>query len=172
MPSWPTPGDRREDHATAAGSAIGVIYAQAELIIIAAIASLARKVAAGTMLPQIAARHLQQTVNRVLSTAAPQARADLNDAMTSASAQVRETLAPTLPLPRLPVSTTRQLTSALQPAQDLAALIDSATDTAAQSAQASLTAITTAAAKAADTAGAIPPPGNPYTTALDKAFGR
>jgi hypothetical protein len=177
---WPTPGDRREDHATAAGSAIAVIYEQAELVIIAAIATLARKVATRSMLPAIAARHLQQTVDRVLSGAAPQARAVLDEAMTGAAAQVRGMLAPTLALPghtpTLPLPVART--------EPLAALLDQATDTAAQSATRQLTAITAAAAQVTDAAPARaaaatsrltllpPPPDNPYATALDKAFGK
>jgi hypothetical protein len=192
MPSWPTPGDRREDHAQAAGDAIGTIYEQAEQVIIAAIASLARKVATGTMLPKIAARHLQQTVDRVLSGAAPQARSVLTTAMTGAETQARGTLAPTLPLPGhaptrpLPANTTPTVPLSVQRTRELATLVDSATDTAAQAADDTLTEITTALAKVTDPTGAAParaaaatsrlalpsPPENPYAAALDHAMGK
>jgi hypothetical protein len=196
MPSWPTPGDQREDHASAAGEAIGAIYAQAEQVIIAAIASLSRKVATGTLLPRIAARQLRQTVDRVLSNAAPQARTVLPQAMTSAESQVRGTLAPTLPLSvSLPAATLPLPETAptvplpVQRTRELASLIDSATDTAAQSADHQLTAITTAVTQVTDAASTVParaaaatsrlafppappPPDNPYAAALDKAFGR
>jgi hypothetical protein len=182
MPSWPTPGDRREDHATAAGEAIGAIYDQAELVIIAAIARLARKVATGAMLPRIAARNLQQTVTSVLSGAAPQARKVLDDAMTGASAEVRDLITPTS-TPSLPLPAADRWT------QPLAALLDQATDNAAQAAASELAAVTSATAQvtgstplpagsaaAAATARLalppVPPPDDPYATALGNALDR
>lgn len=142
MPSWPTPGDRREDHAQAAGDAIGTIYEQAEQVIIAAIASLARKVALGSMLPKIAERHLQGTVDRVLSSAALQARAAIGQAMTGAEAKARDTLG--LPAAKLPVPRSAQRT------RELATLIDSAADTAAQAAHDQFSAIVAAITQVSD----------------------
>jgi hypothetical protein len=164
---WPTPGDRREDHAHAAGEAIGSLYDQAEQVIIAAIAGLSRKVASGSITAKAAARQLRATIAQVLSRAAPQARSVLEDAMTGAA---RHALPPTLPLPRLPQAKTLPFPATAEYTRPLAAALDTAADTAARVAEDTLTAITAATTKVTD---AIPPvPPNPYAAALDRAFGK
>jgi hypothetical protein len=193
---WPTPGDRREDHATQAGEAIGAIYAQAGLIIIAAIATIARKVAAGSMLPNVAARQVRATVTAVLSRAAPQARQVLTAAVHEASAQARGMITTALPAPVAPPESAPAVPISAQWTKPLAALIDQATDTAAQSAEDTTAAIISAVGQVADTGSAAaagataraprlaitaaparralmppPPPENPYTAALGRAFG-
>lgn len=170
-----TPGDQREDHAQAAASAVAAVYAQCELVIIAAIATLARKVASGAMLPAIAVRHLRATVNATLSAAAPRIRQELDDAMQGAGQ--RATAMVTSTAERLAAPAPGQWT------EPLAALLDTAGDTAAQSAEDTLTAVTAAAAKvtaeapteavaAAASRLAVPPPASPYSIALDRAFGQ
>lgn len=74
-PQPSSPGDTREDYAQQVGAAVGSVFAQADLVLIATIAELARKVAARTMLPVVARRRLARIAETVLATAAPRARA-------------------------------------------------------------------------------------------------
>jgi hypothetical protein len=200
-PWQPTPGDQREDHAQAAADTIAAIYAQAELVIIAAIATLARKVATGTLLPAIAVRRLRQTVNTVLSSAAPRVRTVLEDAMQGASEAARDTILSTAPeaITTLPeaANPARRVPDLNPWTQPLAELLDTAGDTAAQSAEDAFTAVTAAAQEVPETAAApaaiaaqapvrlalpaaparlalppAPPPENPYEAALGRAFGK
>lgn len=169
MPSWPTPGDRREDHAQQAGAAVGAIYAQAELVIIAAVAALARKVASGSVVPAVAARQLKHTAAAVFDAAAPKARQVLDTAMQGAQAGARRMLAPTLQL---------AMPGPAQATQDLAVLLDTAVSNAEQAAAGQLQAITAATAKigsatAKTAADAFPAlPRNPYREALGNALGK
>lgn len=72
-PQPSTPGDAREDHAQRVGAAVGSVFAQAELVLIATIAELARKVAAHTMLPAVAQRRLARITQTILATVVPRA---------------------------------------------------------------------------------------------------
>lgn len=83
-----TPGDRREDHAQDIADAIGTIYAQAELAIIAAVAALSRKVVTGALVRQVAARRLNQTVAVILDTIRPRVEAALSQAATDTATNV------------------------------------------------------------------------------------
>lgn len=74
-PQPSSPGDAREDYAQLVGAVLGAVFAQVELVLIATIAELARKVAARTMLPAVAQRRLKRTAETVLVTALPRARA-------------------------------------------------------------------------------------------------
>lgn len=85
-----TRGDQREDHAQAAADAVVAILAPVELLLIATVASLARKVAVGAMLPAVARRRLAQTMHLLLDRAAPRIRTALDDAMGGAADQVRQ----------------------------------------------------------------------------------
>lgn len=149
-----TPGDAREDHAQASGDAIAAVFAQAELVTIAAIASLARKLAAGQMTQAVAVRQLRRTVNAVLGADAPKVRKVLDDAMQDASRQASAAIASAAGTP-----------GGLEHAEPLAVLLDHAADTAARSAEDDLAAVTTAIRGA-------PPPENPYQAALSGAFDR
>lgn len=161
-----TPGDLREDHAEAAAAAVAAIYVQAELVITAAIATLARKVAAGAMLPAVASRRLQGTVNSVLSAAAPKVRREVDEAMHGAAEAARESIISTVGAGANPAQAVPDTTLFTQP---LAALLDTAGDTAAQSAREALTSVTAAAMQTPDTP-AIPPPSSPYQAAIGRAF--
>jgi hypothetical protein len=79
-----TPGDRREDHAQAVADAVAAVYGQAELVLIATVASVARRVAAGVMPPTVARRKVDQAARTVFDTAAPRIRATLDAAIASA----------------------------------------------------------------------------------------
>ena len=68
-----SPGDAREDHAQQVGAAVGAVFAQAELVLIATIAELARKVAVRTLLPNVAQRRVAQAARTVLAAAVPRA---------------------------------------------------------------------------------------------------
>jgi len=179
---WPSPGDEREDRATRVGETIGAVYEQVEMVIIAAVASLARKVATGALNPAAAVRHLCATVNTALGQAAPQARRALEEAIAGAADQLRATLPLPVRTPTLPVPAGQWM-------QPLAGILDQATGTAAETAQNELIAITVALGRifdepAAETAAGegrraiaarLPPPGppdGPYGAALGEAFGR
>jgi len=168
MPLPKTPGDQREDHAAAAGAAVAAIYEQAELVMIAAIAALARKIAAGTMTQTVAVRQLRRTVHAVLSAAAPQIRKTLDDAMTGASQQARTMVTSTSPFPG-PGPDLGQW------GRPLAELLDQAGDTAAQAAEDEFASVAKAIANAvpAPALPGTPPilPGNPYHAAIDKVLG-
>lgn len=174
-----SPGDRREDHALAAAAAMLAIYEQAELVIIAAIAALARKTASGTVTAVSARRQLQYTAGRVLDDAAPEARKVLEDAMQGASAAAREPAATASPAALLRQPAAPDVS---QWARPLAVALDQATGNAEQAAQDSLAAVTGAVKQAAEAGPpalaaapgrlALPPPSNPYREAVGQAFGR
>jgi hypothetical protein len=177
-PLLQTPGDRREDHAADAGAAVAAIYEQAELVIIAAIAALARKTAAGSMLPAVAVRHLQATVDQVLSAAAPRVRTVLDDAMQGASGAARAEVVPALPETAYPAPAVPDLTPWTRP---LAVLLDTAGDNATQSAKDALGAVTGAAQAVQEDTGTTaaatrlalpPPPRSPYQEAISRGFGK
>lgn len=85
-----TPGDAREDHAQAVAGTVAAVYAQAELVLIAAAAALARKVAAGTFTPAAAERQLSRTVAAVYAAAQPRVQAALDEAVSDTTAAVRQ----------------------------------------------------------------------------------
>lgn len=66
-------GDTREDHAQQVGAAVGAAIAQAELVVIATIALLAKRVATGSMLPVVARRRLTRTTDTILTAAVQRA---------------------------------------------------------------------------------------------------
>lgn len=70
-----TPGDRREDHAQRSADRVAAEYGAAELAVIAATASLALKVANGTLSPQAAQRRLRHTVLLIMSGIVPKVQA-------------------------------------------------------------------------------------------------
>ena len=70
-----TPGDAREDHAQASASLVQAEYANAELMIIAAIAYCARKLAVGSMTRQGALAYLRRSLLHSLAGVAPRVRA-------------------------------------------------------------------------------------------------
>ncbi|NUQ95281.1 MAG: hypothetical protein HOY79_01520 [Streptomyces sp.] len=147
-PQQPTPGDRREDHAQATADAVAAIYAQAELVLIATIAALARKTALGAMTAEKARQKLAQTTRAVLVTAAPRIQTALDDGLTGAHAGVRGTVSGIL----------RPAAAERVPTPDAVALaqsLDDAAATAATSAQKALTAATSTTAS--DVSGAFTP---------------
>jgi hypothetical protein len=75
-----TPGDQREDQAAASAAAVAAIYAQAELVIIAAVSSLTRKAVTGALLPGLAAMRLQRTIAAVFAGIRPRVEAELSQA--------------------------------------------------------------------------------------------
>ena len=85
-----TPGDRREDHAEGVAAAVAAVWAQAELVIIAAISSLARKTALGLITRVQARRKLAQTVTSVYQAAQPKIQAALDQAAADTAAAARE----------------------------------------------------------------------------------
>ena len=83
-PPQPTPGDRREDRAQAVADTVAAIYGQAELVLIASVAAVARRVAAGVMVPTVARRRVAQAAQAVFDAASPRIRATLDSALASA----------------------------------------------------------------------------------------
>jgi hypothetical protein len=73
-----TPGDQREDRAQAVADAVAAVYGQAELVLIATIAAVARRVAAGVMVPTVARRKVAQAAQVVFDAAAPRIRSTLD----------------------------------------------------------------------------------------------
>lgn len=73
-----TPGDRRENQAQAVADTVAAIVGQAELVLVATVTALARRVAAGVMVPEVAQRRLAQTAGVVFNAAAPRIRAALD----------------------------------------------------------------------------------------------
>lgn len=88
-----TRGDQREDHAQETADAVAAIVAAVELLLIATVASLARKVAGGAMLPAVAQRRLQHTTTVLFDRAAPRIRAVLDEAVSGTTAGVRQGVA-------------------------------------------------------------------------------
>lgn len=169
-----TPGDKREDHAQAAADLIAAEYANAELMILAAMASLAKKVATGPMTPQQALKQLRRTVVYVMTALAPrvqamitaQLAATLRQALATHGHQVAE------PEPEPVRSPMRQWKPPFAQAprqtaeweKTLAGLINHATDTAEEAAEQGLRTVCKAIEAASE-------PPNPYQAALDRALG-
>ena len=174
-----TPGDQREDHAAVTAAAIGDLYANAELVIIAAIAALARKLATGSIGEAAAARQVRRTVTTVLSGIAPSARALLNGAMNQAAAKAAAAVRTPLTGPHAPVpvlNPARPAGNVQTWTQPVAKLLDTAGDTAAQAAEDEFATVAKAIANAVpNTAGQLAapvvPPVNPYQAAVSRAFG-
>lgn len=143
-----TPGDDRENHAQTTADAVAGIAASAELALIATIAGLTRKTAAGAMPPQVAARRLEQTIRVVLASAAPRIRAVAEDGMRGAAARTGATGGT--------AGDVQQLTQSL----------DAALATATSSAQAALTEATNAAEAPNVAATAL----SPQRQAVDRAI--
>lgn len=173
-----TPGDQREDHAAVTAAAIGDLYANAELVIIAAIAALARKLAAGSVSEAAAARQVRSTVTSVLSGIAGKVRTLLDDGMNQAATQAAATVRRPVAGPHAPVT----VLNPARPAADVSAwtkpvaqLLDRAGDTAAKAAEnefASVAKAITNAAPAPAIPGAPPIlPGNPYQASIDRVLG-
>lgn len=72
-PQLSTSGDAREDHAQQVGASVGAAVAAAELVVIATIALLAKRVATGALLLPIARRRLARTTDAVLTAAVQRA---------------------------------------------------------------------------------------------------
>jgi hypothetical protein len=88
MTSLPkTPGDQREDYAQAVADTVAAVYEQAELVLIATVAGLARRVAAGVLTAPLASRQLARATSAALDTVAVRIRAVLD---TAAAATRRE----------------------------------------------------------------------------------
>jgi hypothetical protein len=119
-----TPGDDREDHAQAVADQVAAVVASVELILIAVIAGLARKTAAGMMPPAGAARQLERTVRAVVDRAAPRIQAVIEDGL------------------RGVVAHTGAADDEAPDADPLVQALDAALSTAADNAQDALTAIT------------------------------
>lgn len=91
-----TPGDAREDHAQATGDAVAAIVDQVELALIATLAELARKTAAGVMVPAVAQRQLTRTANSLFTQAVPHIRTALDHGTAGISAGVRQQVSGTV----------------------------------------------------------------------------
>jgi hypothetical protein len=119
-PAPQSPGDRREDHAQAAADAVAAVYAQAEAVLIAFAAALARKVAHGTTPQAIAARRLRQTATAVFTAAASKVRAVIGAAMTGAGHAARDSLGASVPHGTHPPGDLGQYTAPLADSLDRA----------------------------------------------------
>lgn len=62
-----SPGDAREDHAQQVADRVAAVYAQAELLLLATVAVLARKVAVGGMPAAVAKQRLDRTIDGVFA---------------------------------------------------------------------------------------------------------
>jgi hypothetical protein len=76
-PPASSPGDAREDHAQEVAAAVAVVYGQLELVMVATVAALARKVAAGIMTGQLAQRKLAASVRIAVASSTPRVQAIL-----------------------------------------------------------------------------------------------
>ena len=167
-----TPGDKREDHAQHAASLISAEYANAELIIIAAIAYAARRVANGSMTRQAALRYVRHSALYALTGLVPRVQAMIAAALATAFREALRAHGHEPPPPPVspvtggggwePPFTQRRMTAEWE--REMADLLDSAGDHAAGAAEASLNAVVKAI-KAADAE-----PQSAYQEALDKAL--
>lgn len=164
-----TPGDAREDHAQRSAALIAAEYANAELMILAAIAYCARKVASGAMSRPQAARYLRRTVLHALTGLVPRVQAMVTAALASAFREALRAHGHAWPPPppepgewRPPFNPGRYA----EPwEQELADLLDNAGDHAARTAEADLGVVLTAIEQ-------VPAePQNPYEAALERAMG-
>jgi hypothetical protein len=119
-----TPGDDREDHAQAVADQVATVVASVELLLIATIAGLGRKTAAGMMPAALAARQLERTVRVVVARAAPRIQAVIEDGLRGATAH------------------TGAADDEAPDVEPLVQALDAALSTAADSAQDALTSIT------------------------------
>lgn len=164
-----TPGDRREDHAQACAERIAAEYQDAELIIIAAIAYCARKLATGSMTRQGALAYLRRSLLHSLNGLAPRVRAMIAVALASAFREALRTHGHKLPpMPGEPPEPEWQppFTQARMTAEweaELSDLLDNAGDHAARSAEAELDRVVKAIEAAVE-------PEDPYQTALRAAL--
>lgn len=167
-----TPGDRREDHAQHAASLIAAEYANAELIIAAALAYTARKMAAGAMTPQVARRYVRRTVLYAMTGLAPRVQALIAAVLATAFREALRVHGHPLPPPEPPGPGTREweppFTQQRETApweRELAERLDKAGDSAGKSAEAELVRVVKAIAQAGTE------PVNPYQAALGNAVG-
>lgn len=72
-PQPSSPGDAREDHAQQVGASVGAAVAAAELVVIATVALLAKRVATGSLLLAMARRRLARTTDTILEAAVQRA---------------------------------------------------------------------------------------------------
>lgn len=135
-----TPGDAREDHAQRVGDTVGALVGGVELVLIATIAELARKVASGVMPAAMARRQLDRTTGTLLDQVAPRIRATIDQGLGDAVDQVRRQAVAT-------VGRSAALHVAAPDVTPLAQSLDTALDTAAASAQDALAAATKAIAE-------------------------
>jgi len=145
-----TPGDAREDHAQAAADAVAAIYGQIELVLIATLAALARKVAAGHMTRANAARKLRQATYATFAASVRKIGRAVSDAMAATDQAARQAIGETVPSE--PTAARDMLAYTRQLAQSL----DQAADTAAGALQDALTTVTDAAADVTGTTAAGP----------------
>jgi len=167
-----TPGDKREDHAQQAADALTARYAHAELVIIAAIAAAAPKVASGTVTPQAQLRQAARLALAALAAAAGPLIAGLlaethrkalavhghpvpEPGPARARSPMRQWEPPFAQAPRMTAEWERVL----------AGLLDKAAGHAEATARAELRAVCNAVSRTEAE------PGNPYLAALDKALG-
>jgi hypothetical protein len=115
-PQPSTPGDRREDYAQQVAATVAAVFAQAELVVLATIATLAKRVAAGGLLPAVAGRRLSQTSSAVFGAAMQRAAAtygpaweapgpSLEAAVQTASAAAEDALTAAVTAAAIPPST-------------------------------------------------------------------
>jgi len=177
MPYPQTPGDAREDHAEQVAAALALIFERIEHALLSTLASLARRVAGGTLLPNVAQRQLQQAIRVIYATATPQIRSVIGRATTDTARAARAAAARDLG----PAPFTRPAVAvATAPEPDLSALaasVEQASETAAGNLADGLGTVIGAAQDVTETApetaaAAVPPrpPGNiftPYRSADD-----
>jgi hypothetical protein len=171
-----TPGDAREDHAQAVADAVAAIYGQIELVLIATLAALARKVAAGHMTRANAARKLRQATYATFAASVRKIGRALGDAMAATDQAARQAIGETVP------SEPTAVRDMLAYTRQLAQSLDQAAGTAAAALQDALTTVTDAAAKAAEATPAAPLRGvpgaaegprnifSPYRDAVERAI--
>lgn len=166
-----TPGDAREDHAQHSGALIAAEYANAELMIIAAIAYCARKVASGSMSRQQAAKYVRRTVLYALTGLVPRVQAMVTAALATALREALQAHGHQYPPP--PPEPGGEWQPPFNPGRyaepwenELADLLDNAGDHAARTAEADLNAVLTAIESAPAE------PQSPYEAALDRAMGQ
>lgn len=145
-----TPGDDREDHAQAVADRAAAIAASVELVLIAAIAGLARKTAVGAMSPQMATQRLDQTTRMVLATAMP---------------RIRSTVAEGLGIAAARVSAMRRTDADVE---SVVQALDEALATAAESARDALAAATSTTKATARAVGGVAP--SPHRQAVERAI--
>ena len=152
-----TPGDAREDHAQTTAAAVAVSYAQAELVLIATVAALARKVASGAMPLGVAQRRLARSTGAVFAGIKPSVQRAVSDGMAGAASGARGAA----------VAIVGEAAAQIAPtsAEQLAEALNDAARTAATSLRDVLTAAATA--NTPDSAAVL----SPYRQAVDNAIG-